>query len=152
MITLHRQKCESVFWVVFMPVVDACFVVSSYMWLTVCIHIHVHHFNPFELYIVMACASWYHYWRVNLWLLFLLNGKGNDLSTEYYYGDFRFRGRHPWPKRELDSSLAVMKRIDVEEQISAGFTSKRCRVYRDNLSIRHWLHPLRGFNVLLDTV
>jgi len=70
---------------------------------------------------------------------------------EYYYGDFRFRGRPPWPKRELDSSLAVMKRIDIEEQISvwaslakdAGFTG---------LSIRHRLHPLRGLNVLLDTV
>ena len=77
----------------------------------------------------------------------LLSGSPSVNSTQYYYGDYRYHCRHPWPKRELRSCVEQMRSIDAEDRPSkrsdmaklSGFTG---------LSILHRLFSLYGFNVL----
>ena len=72
-------------------------------------------------------------------------------TTSYYYGNFRYRLRYPWPRRTLSSSLKDMQRVDVEDRPSVRASlSRECGF--TGLSILHRLNSLYGFDVILDTV
>jgi len=43
-------------------------------------------------------------------------GERNPSGTNYYFGNFRYHARHPWPERVLESSLDLMKEVDIEER------------------------------------
>ena len=72
-------------------------------------------------------------------------------STQYYYANFRYHIRHPWPKRTLLSSLPNMKKIDMEDRSSIRTNMAKETGYT-GLSILHRLYFLYGFDVMQDTV
>ena len=78
-------------------------------------------------------------------------GERHSETNQYYYGQFRYHARHPWPKRNLKSSLKDMRRVDIEDRQSVrACMAKECGF--TGLSILHRLNCLYGFDVLLDTV
>jgi len=74
-------------------------------------------------------------------------GERNPLVTNYYYVNFCYYNHHPWPARELQSSLLKMKELELEDLPSvrknkakeSGFTG---------ISILHTLNTLYGFDVI----
>lgn len=73
------------------------------------------------------------------------------MATNYYYGDFHYHNRHPWPAKNLQLSLLKMKDVELEDRPTirnnkakqSGFTG---------VSILHSLNALYGFDVIKDLV
>ena len=78
-------------------------------------------------------------------------GEKNPSGTNYYYGNFRYHFRHEWKPRTLDTSLPLMKEIDMEDCPSIR-TSRAKLTGFTGLSILHRLNALYGFDVLRDLV
>ena len=74
-------------------------------------------------------------------------GEQSTSSTQYYYGDYRYHFRHPWPERCITESIADMTHVEEEHRVTirrkiasdTGFTG---------VSILHRLHDLYQFNTL----
>ena len=81
----------------------------------------------------------------------MLAGERNPSASNYYYGNFRYRFRHAWSARELESSLPVMKEVDEEERPSVR-ANKSKQTGFTGISILHQLNPLYNFNVIQDLV
>ena len=81
----------------------------------------------------------------------VFSGERNPSATNYYYGNFRYHTRYPWQERELESSLPVMKQVDMEERPSVRANKSKESGFT-GLSILHQLHAIYGFDVTLDLV
>jgi len=81
----------------------------------------------------------------------IFSGQRNPSGTNYYYGNFRYHVRHPWPARELELSLPMMNSIEVEERPTVR-ANKSKESGLTGLSILHQLNPLYGFNIIRDLV
>jgi len=42
-------------------------------------------------------------------------------TGQYRYGDYRYRARHPWPKRELEECIPEMEMVEDEDRISVRY-------------------------------
>ena len=42
-------------------------------------------------------------------------------TGQYRYGDYRYRARHPWPKRELEECIPEMEKVEDEDRISVRY-------------------------------
>ena len=78
----------------------------------------------------------------------LLSGSPSVNCTQYYYGNYRYHCRHPWPKRELRSCVEQMRSIDAEDRPSKRSDMAKLSGFA-GLSI---LFSLYGFNVLSQLV
>lgn len=81
----------------------------------------------------------------------MYTGMQSSTSSHYYYGNYRYHYRHPWPERSLQQSIVEMKDVDEEERQTVrqklaseyGFTG---------LSILHRFYSLYKFDILKDLV
>ena len=78
-------------------------------------------------------------------------GERNPLATNYYYGNFRYRNRYPWPAKELQSSLPKMKEVEMEDRPSIRVNKAKQSGFT-GISILYTLNALHGFDVIKDLV
>ena len=84
-------------------------------------------------------------------MLNCLPGTQGPDSNHYYYGNYRYHAKYPWPEREMLDCIEYMKNVAIEERPSVCATMAREFGFT-GLSVLHRLYAAYGFNVLKDLV
>ena len=79
-------------------------------------------------------------------------GEKNPGSSQYYYTDFRYHIRYPWPRKDIASALPLMEKVALEDRASFRANLAKETGYTGLSIILHRLHHLYEFDVLQDLV